>query len=164
MILQALCDYYERAGLAPLGWEFKEIPFLIVIDRNGKFISLEDMRESGAKKARAKSILVPKAEIRSGKNAWERPNLLWDHYGFVLATPKEETDDAQTMALKQNGVFINRIRQIYSDIGESPELTALLNFWLFTGFLRKKGGTSVMPCACLDRGTMGCPRCSTGIS
>jgi len=129
MILQALCDYYERAGLAPLGWEFKEIPFLIVIDRNGKFISLEDMRESGAKKARAKSILVPKAEIRSGKNAWERPNLLWDHYGFVLATPKEETDDAQTMALKQNGVFINRIRQIYSDIGESPELTALLNFY-----------------------------------
>ena len=129
MILQALCDYYERAGLAPLGWEFKEIPFLIVIDRNGKFISLEDMRESGAKKARAKSILVPKAEIRSGKNAWERPNLLWDHYGFVLAVPKEETDEAQSMALKQNGAFVNRIRQIQGDIGESLELNALISFY-----------------------------------
>ncbi|MDP2752222.1 MAG: type I-C CRISPR-associated protein Cas8c/Csd1 [Rhodocyclaceae bacterium] len=129
MILQALCDYYERAGLAPLGWEFKEIPFLIVIDHNGRFISLDDIRESGTKKARAKPILVPKAEIRSGKNAWDRPNLLWDHYGFVLAAPKEETDDAQTMTLKQNGAFINRIRQINSDIDESPELTALLNFY-----------------------------------
>ncbi len=129
MILQALCDYYERAGLAPLGWEFKEIPFLIVIDRNGRFISLEDMRESGAKKARAKSILVPKAEIRSGKNAWEQPNLLWDHYGFVLAAPKEETDEAKAMALKQNSAFVNRIRQIQSDIGESIELNALIRFF-----------------------------------
>ncbi len=129
MILQALCDYYERAGLAPLGWEFKEIPFLIVIDRNGKFISLEDMRESGAKKARAKSILVPKAEIRSGKNAWERPNLLWDHYGFVLAVPKEETDESQSMASKQNGAFVSRIREIQSDVGESIELNALIKFF-----------------------------------
>lgn len=129
MILQALNDYYERAGLAPLGWEFKEIPFLIVIDRNGKFISLEDMRESGEKKARAKSILVPKAEIRSGKNAWEKPNLLWDHYGFVLAVPKEETDEAQAMALKQNGAFVNKIRQIQSVIGESIELNALVKFF-----------------------------------
>ena len=129
MILQALCDYYERAGLAPLGWEFKEIPFLIVVDRNGRFISLEDMRESGAKKARAKSILVPKAEIRSGKNAWEQPNLLWDHYGFVLAVPKEETDEAKAMALKQNGAFVNRIRQIQSDVGESIELNALISFF-----------------------------------
>lgn len=129
MILQALCDYYERAGLAPLGWEFKEIPFLIVIDRNGKFISLEDMRESGAKKARAKPILVPKAEIRSGKNAWGRPNLLWDHYGFVLAVPKEETDEAQSMALKQNGAFVSRVRQIQSAVGESIELNALIKFF-----------------------------------
>src|SRR5687768_3756299 len=101
MILQALCEYYERAELAPLGWEFKEIPFLIVIDLNGRFINLEDMREDGTKKARAKPVLVPKAEIRSGKNAWESPNLLWDHYGFVLAVPKDATDEAQSMAVKQ---------------------------------------------------------------
>ncbi len=129
MILQALCDYYERAELAPLGWEFKEIPFLIVIDRNGGFVNLEDLRESGTKKARAKSVLVPKAEIRSGKNAWDRPNLLWDHYGFVLAAPKDETDETQSMALKQNGAFVDRIREIRSEVGESVELDALLQFY-----------------------------------
>jgi len=129
MILQALCDYYERAGLAPVGWEFKEIPFLIVVDRNGKFISLDDVRESGAKKVRAKSILVPKAEIRSGKNAWDKPNLLWDHYGYVLAVPKEETSDAKLMASKQNSAFVNRIRKAQSLIGDSVELNALLSFY-----------------------------------
>jgi CRISPR-associated protein Csd1 len=129
MIFQALCDYYERADLAPLGWEFKEIPFLIVIDCNGGFVNLEDLRENGAKKARAKSVLVPKAEIRSGKNAWERPNLLWDHYGFVLAAPKEETNEAQSMTLKQNGAFVDRIRKIRSEVGESVALDALLKFY-----------------------------------
>ena len=37
MILQALKEYYDRkaadpdSGIAPLGWEWKEIPFVFVI-------------------------------------------------------------------------------------------------------------------------------------
>ncbi len=129
MILQALCDYYERAELAPFGWEFKEIPFLIVIDLDGRFINLEDIRENGTKKARAKSVLVPKAEIRSGKNAWESPNFLWDHYGFVLAAPKDGTDEARSMAVKQNSAFIDKIRQIRFGMAESAELDAVIQFY-----------------------------------
>ncbi len=51
MILQALKVYYDRkvadseSDIAPEGFERKPIPFLIVIDRNGKFINLEDTRE-----------------------------------------------------------------------------------------------------------------------
>ena len=38
MILQALKEYYDRkaadpgSGIAPLGWEWKRIPFLVVFD------------------------------------------------------------------------------------------------------------------------------------
>jgi len=48
MILQALYEYYQRkaadleSGIAPRGYEHKEIPFIIVIDRDGKFVNLED--------------------------------------------------------------------------------------------------------------------------
>ena len=37
MILKALYDYYHRSGdnVAPLGLEYKEIGFIIVIDKDG---------------------------------------------------------------------------------------------------------------------------------
>ena len=47
MILQALCDYYDRkaadpeSGIAPPGFEWKEIPFIIVIDGEGRFVTIE---------------------------------------------------------------------------------------------------------------------------
>ncbi len=45
MILKALYDYYHRCGdLAPNGMEYKEIAFVIVIDKKGHFLRLEDCR------------------------------------------------------------------------------------------------------------------------
>ena len=47
MILQALKEYYDRkaadpkSGIAPLGWERKEIPYLIVLSKQGEFLRLE---------------------------------------------------------------------------------------------------------------------------
>ena len=39
MILRALCDYYRRNGkYPPLGMELKEIGFIIVLDKEGKFL------------------------------------------------------------------------------------------------------------------------------
>lgn len=46
MILQSLKEYYDRkaadseSGIAPYGWERKEIPYLIVIDRMGNLVSV----------------------------------------------------------------------------------------------------------------------------
>ena len=51
MIIQALTEYYDRktadsqSSIAPLGWEWKELPFLIVIDEQGHFVRIEDTRE-----------------------------------------------------------------------------------------------------------------------
>ena len=56
MILQALKDYYDRkaadpeSGIAPLGWERKEIPYLIVLDRTGRLVTVEDTQEKIGRK------------------------------------------------------------------------------------------------------------------
>ena len=67
MILQALKEYYDRkaadpdSGIAPLGWERKEIPFLVVLNGDGMPVAIEDTRERVEKKLRAKSFLVPQS-------------------------------------------------------------------------------------------------------
>jgi CRISPR-associated protein Csd1 len=67
MILQALKEYYDRkaadpgSGIAPEGWERKEIPFIMVLDRKGKLLQIEDTREGIGKKKRARSFIVPQA-------------------------------------------------------------------------------------------------------
>lgn len=46
MILKALYDYYQRSGedVAPLGLEYKQIGFIIVLDKDGHFLRFEDRR------------------------------------------------------------------------------------------------------------------------
>ena len=45
MILKALYDYYNRCGNLPApGLEEKEIGFIIVVSKDGKFIRFEDCR------------------------------------------------------------------------------------------------------------------------
>jgi len=108
MILQALYDYYERKAqldkIAPIGFEWKEIPFLIVIDKDGNLKGLKDTREKVKKKLVGKSFLVPQSIGRSGKNAWKTTNLLWDHYGYVLGYPK---GDALKDRKKRNQLLQN---------------------------------------------------------
>ena len=69
MILKALYDYYHRSGdnVAPLGLEYKEIGFIIVIDKDGNLCRIED---NPVKK------LVAKTNGRTGTKSL--PNHLWD--------------------------------------------------------------------------------------
>ncbi len=96
MILQALCEYYDRKAansdesLAPQGWEWKEIPFLIVLSEQGEFQAIEDTREGEGKKLRAKRFLVPQGEKRTvGIKAY----FLWDNLEYALgANPRGRED------------------------------------------------------------------------
>lgn len=87
MILQALKEYYDRkaadpdSGIAPPGWEGKELPFLIVLDAAGKPVGIDDMREGEGRKKRAKTFLVPQAVKRTVGIA---ANLLWDNPEYAL--------------------------------------------------------------------------------
>jgi CRISPR-associated protein Csd1 len=133
MILQALNDYYTRAQLAPPGWELKAIPFFIVLDNAGQVVSVTSRADK--ENRRGSSILVPQSEIRSGKNAWAQPNLLWDHYGFVLGEPKRKPNgeidpsDSVGKASKQLGAFIARVESMALKYPESIGLAAVSIFY-----------------------------------
>jgi CRISPR-associated protein Csd1 len=129
MILQALYEYYQRKPELPApGFEKKEIPFVIVIDEQGGFIDLQDTREPKGKKLVAKSFLVPKERERSGSNAWQKTNVLWDHYGYVLSHPKSNSAKDVEMARKQHQTFVNQIKTLSDAFPHDVEIKAVLYF------------------------------------
>mgnify|MGYP000927588635 CR=1 FL=1 len=135
MILRALYEYYQRkaadpeSGIAPRGFERKEIPFIIVIDKEGHFINLEDTRTGEGAKKRAKTFLVIKMKSRTGVSGWKIANTLWDHWGYVLGQPKNESDKALEDAKKQNNTFMARVRELSEKYPANPEFRAVCMFY-----------------------------------
>jgi len=125
MIIKALCDYYDRkaalpdSGIAPPGWEWKEVPFVVVIDRDGNLVQIDDTREGEGKKKRGKRYLVPQWGKRTvGISA----NLLCDMASYVFgatATGKPERLAAQRQA------FVERHQNVLKSI---PEAQPFLRF------------------------------------
>ena len=130
MILQALHALYYRKQdeLPQQGFELKELPFLIVINGEGKFISLQDTRTKVGKKLIGRKYLVPKEVGRSGSNAWKTSNLLWDHYGYILAWPKSDIEADKEMAAKQHDSFKKAINILASQYPANPEINAVKQF------------------------------------
>ena len=82
MILQALCDYYERKPDLPrLGFETKAIPFVIEINSAGQLVQIEDTRTLEGKKKFARNFLMPQGVKKTSGVA---ANLLWDNAEYVL--------------------------------------------------------------------------------
>ncbi|WP_311420822.1 type I-C CRISPR-associated protein Cas8c/Csd1, partial [Kingella denitrificans] len=130
MILHALTQYYQRkaesdGGVAPEGFENKEIPFIIVIDKQGKFIQLEDTRELKNKKKVARTFLVPKGLGRSGSKSYEVSNLLWDHYGYVLAYAGEK---GQEQVDKQHASFTAKVSELKQVLPDDAGVAAVVAF------------------------------------
>ena len=130
MILHALTQYYQRkaesdGGVAPEGFENKEIPFIIVIDKQGKFIQLEDTRELKNKKKVARTFLVPKGLGRSGPKSYEVSNILWDHYGYVLAYAGEK---GQEQADKQHVSFTANVNELKQALPDDAGVAAVAAF------------------------------------
>ncbi|WKZ68454.1 MAG: type I-C CRISPR-associated protein Cas8c/Csd1 [Melioribacteraceae bacterium] len=110
MILQALYDYYQRKAadpgshIAPEGWEWKEIPYVILINEDGAFISIEDTREGEGRLKRSKKFLVPQSVNRT---VGKKSNLLWDNIEYALgANPRNREDINERFNL-----FIERIKK-----------------------------------------------------
>ncbi|MFY9116126.1 MAG: type I-C CRISPR-associated protein Cas8c/Csd1 [Bacteroidales bacterium] len=135
MILQALYDYYQRkaadpeSNIAPAGFERKDIPFIIVIDSQGNFINLEDTRYGEGKQKRAKSFLVIKTKSRTGSKAAETANVLWDHLGYVLGQPKNDTDKAKKDAEKQNNSFVSLVCHLSEKYPDNEHFKAVAKFY-----------------------------------
>lgn len=118
MILQALNGYYRRmaeegdAGISPEGFEKKEIPFVVVLNRQGECVGLLDTREGEEKKKQARSFTVPKGVKKASGIA---ANLLWDTANYVLGIPKpdpkKEPEQLAEKAREQQRSFIDLIRE-----------------------------------------------------
>ncbi len=132
MILHALYDYYQRKAadpastIAPQGLQWQEIKFIIVIDGDGHFVDLHDMRDDNNK---GKLFLLPKSIKRSGSNAWQTAFLLWDHYGYILGHGKDESEKAKTMASRQHESFLSGINTLPGILQKDTGVAAVLSFY-----------------------------------
>lgn len=126
MILQSLYDYYQRkasdpnSNIAPPGWEWKEIPYIIVIDSKGKFVAIDDMREVEGTVKRARKFLVPQSVKRT---VGVKPYLLWDNIEYALgANPRKRKD-----VKERHEAFKERIREEFGN-KKIPSIKALIKF------------------------------------
>ena len=121
MILQALKEYYDRktadpdSSIALPGWEWKEIPFIIVLDKNGKFIQFEDIQEGEGAKKRGKKFLIPQGIKKSVNIA---ANLLWGSPDYIFGVEDRRGE-------QKKKAFLDRLRQ---ELSETSRKHALIRF------------------------------------
>ena len=122
MILQALCDYYERKPDLPrLGFETKAIPFVIEINSAGKFVQIEDTRTIEGNKKISRNFVVPQGVKKTSGVA---TNLLWDNAEYVLGvTSTGKPDRVQ----EQHTAFRSRLDTL-ADKTDDAGLKAVRTF------------------------------------
>ena len=126
MILQELARYYERktndpdTALAPEGFEKKDIPFVIILSNNGKFVQIDDTRTSDGKKKRSRSFLVPQGVKKTSGVA---ANLLWDTAEYVLGL---DIRGKAERVLQQHDDFKRRLSELPADDAGICAVTAFL--------------------------------------
>jgi len=145
MILQALYDYYQRKkdSLPQEGFELKEIKFVIIINKEGKFVDLQDLREG----KKGKQFLLPKSIGRAGSNSWQITFLLWDHVGYVLAHPKNNSSESIEMANRQHETFLNKIENLPENIKADEGVKSVLSFYESNQIEEVKKHTNWEDCA-----------------
>lgn len=133
MILQALCEYYQRKekDLPAYGFQVREIPFLIVLKPSGEFLELQDMREMNpqTKRRQSKSFCIPKERQRVSSSAWKISNLLWDHVGFVLGYASSTASKDIEKSRKQLGTFRKMVADLSSAYPQDADLCAVQAFY-----------------------------------
>ena len=132
MILQALVEYYHRkasdpdSALAPAGFEWKEIPFVLELSLDGKVVQIADTREfqgkAPAKKLIARRFLVPQSVKKTSGVA---ANLLWETAEYVFGFDRKGNP---ARAKLQRDAFVQRIKSLPGKAKEDAGLVALTGF------------------------------------
>lgn len=135
MILKALYDYYHRCGdnVAPLGLEYKEISFTVVIDKDGNLCRIED---------NPIEKLVVKTNGRTGTKSL--PNHLWDNFSYILGVSnatvhindeglaEDKKKDFEKEIEKNNrnhNAFLEYVNDLSSQYSYDDDLRAIVNFY-----------------------------------
>jgi CRISPR-associated protein Csd1 len=128
MILQALVEYYDRkasdpdSALAPAGFEWKEIPFVLELAPDGNLVQIVDTREPHGKRLIARRFLVPQSVKKTSGVA---ANLLWETAEYVLGLDLKKKPER---AKQQRDAFIARIESMPSTAKNDVGVKALLAF------------------------------------
>ena len=122
MILKALYDYYQRSGedVASLGLEYKQIGFIIVLDKDGHFLRFEDRRLD---KKSAQQFLVMKSVGRSSAPV---ANYLYDNSQYVFGY--SDKGDLGSMR-KYFDTFKSKLAEIYGMYPENKAIQAVFSFY-----------------------------------
>lgn len=122
MILKALYDYYQRSGeeVAPLRLEYKQIGFIIVLDKDGHFLRFEDRRLD---KKSAQQFLVMKSVGRSSAPV---SNYLYDNSQYVFGY--SDKGDLDSMR-KYFDTFKSKVAEIYGMYSENKAIQAVYAFY-----------------------------------
>lgn len=127
MILQALYELYQRkvndgsGDLAEEGWEWKEIPFILIINREGRLVEIEDTY-TDARKKRSQAFRLPQGVKKTSGVA---ANLLWDSPAYILGyKPDMKPERLQETQL----AFRKRITDAFSDSPSDEGMAAVLAF------------------------------------
>ncbi|MDM7992818.1 MAG: type I-C CRISPR-associated protein Cas8c/Csd1 [Candidatus Fermentibacter sp.] len=138
MILQALKEYYDRKSsfqesegestsldrgdrIAPAGFEWKEIPWVIILDRDGLPLAIEDTRERRGKKLKGRKFLVPHSVLRGNDL---KANLLWDGLDYALGIDTKGKGDPNRTQ-QQHQLFIAGIKNLLLDDDEAVNAVSL---------------------------------------
>ncbi len=128
MILQALVEYYNRkatdpdSALAPAGFEWKEIPFVLELTPDGLVVQIIDTREFQGKKLIARRFLVPQSVKKTSGVA---ANLLWETAEYVLGLDRKGSPERSKL---QRDAFVQRIESLPIKAKNDAGLVALLRF------------------------------------
>ena len=121
MILQALYEYYKRMPMAPEGWIYRGIDYVIVLNSKGECEEIDCLQWQDGKKTKSRQLLVPYIGKQALKhsNSGTDANLLWDRADFVLGL-------GNNGVIKQKS-FLQVVEKWVED-SEDPGILATLNF------------------------------------
>lgn len=141
MILQALDGCYHRLSsrddppVPIFGYTYEKISFALVLEQNGTFLDLIDLRAHGGRRPEPASICVPQSFKRPGTTP--RSFFLWDKTSFVLGVKHDSQDKTKVVeAPREHAAF----RELHKDLlaeTEDEGLRAVLLFlaaWTPTHF------------------------------
>ena len=129
MILQSLIQYYRQntnsnnSDLAPIGFEYKEIPFIILLNAKGDFITIQDTRK---KSQDGERYLVPRAVKRSGIGC--HPNYLWDNSKYVFGVGSIINPKQKNSLDKKRMSFLKHLKETIPDLKKNKEIQAVICF------------------------------------
>jgi len=143
MILQALKEYYDRlpGELAPEGFEKKCLEYLIVINKNGEFVDIEDTREKVGNRLIGKTFELPRSLPRSGSSSYKTTFLLWDHLGYVLGLPFEDK-----LSEKQHKTWLATLDSLPVELKNDEGVAAILSFYSSGEFRKAIDSPKIKEC------------------